>query len=86
MKLTELEKQALQLLVDYANEIDEDNGIITYFCSFGVNENQIKGFRGVCSSLIKKNIICITDNAYVSATNIPVDNEYKIDFDKLENQ
>ena len=86
MKLTELEKQALQLLVDYANEIDEDNGIITYFCSFGVNENQIKGFRGVCSSLIKKNIICITDNMYCNVCDIPVDSEYKIDFDTLKNQ
>ena len=86
MKLTELEKQALQLIVDCADEMDEDDGLITYFCSYGVDEKQIKGFRGVCSSLIKKNIICITDNAYVNVANIPVDSEYKIDFDKLENQ
>ena len=45
MKLTELEKQALQLIIDYAEEIDEENGISTYFCSVGVNENQIKGFN-----------------------------------------
>lgn len=86
MKLTELEKQALQLILDYANEIDEDDGLITYFCSYGVDEKQVKGFRGVCSSLIKKNIICITDNAYCNVCNIPVDSDYKIDFDALENQ
>jgi len=83
MCLTELEKQALQLLIDRADDIDEDNGMITYFCSYGVTEKEVPGFRGVCSSLVKKNIICLNGKAYCNMIDIPVDENYQILFDEI---
>lgn len=83
MKLTNLEKQALQMIVDEANEIDEDNGVITYLCAYDIDEKSIQGFRGVCSSLIQKDIICITDNAYCNVVNIPIDENGKVQFELM---
>ena len=82
MLFTEREKQALQLLVDNATDIDEDNGIITYFCSY-IDEYNVSGFRGICSSLIKKNIICITVIIYCNVCDIPVNENYEILFERL---
>lgn len=84
IKLTEREKQALQLIIDNAGDIDEDDGTITYFSTYrnAVDEKDIPGFRGLCSSLKQKDIIDIVDGCYVNITEIPTDGNGKVKFEE----
>ena len=84
LKLTDKEKQALQLIIDNASDVDKSNGIITYFSTFrnNIDEKQIPGFRGICSSLKQKDIIDIVDGCYVSTTDIPTDENGKVKFEE----